>query len=1038
MELPELPWRLLGPHRGGRVTAVAGHPTERLTFYFGAAAGGVWVTRNAGLSWQNLSDGFFRRPSVGALALAPSRPETLYVGLGESCLRNDVVPGDGVWRSDDGGAHFVPVGLEDTQHIGRIVVHPAEPHQVYVAALGHAFGPNATRGVYRSTDGGDHWDRVLYAGPDAGAVDLAMDPADARILYAALWEVRRLPWTFTSGGPGSALYRSTDGGAHWENISARPGLPDGVWGRVGLSTTPARPGRLWAAVEARSGGIFLSDDHGDHWTRTNGDPTLRRRPWYYNHIVADPVAADTVYFLDLQCRRSTDQGRSFTVVPTAHGDHHALWIDPRDPQRLINGHDGGAAVSLDGGVSWSSTFNQPTAQLYHVTTDGRVPYRVYGAQQDNSTISVPSQSARGVVTAAEWYDVGGGESGAIAVRPDNADIVYAANYNSLTRYDHASGDLRSIHPWPEHVGGHAAADVRYRFPWTFPVLVSPHDPAVLYTAAQVVFRSRNEGAEWTPISPDLTRNDPAKMGHSGGPITGQAMNAEFYGTISALAESVLQPGLLWAGTDDGRVHVSLDAGGTWHDVTPAELPEWTYVSVVEPSPHDTAVAYLAGHRYKLDDAAPYVFRTADGGQHWTRIVAGIPEDDWVRVVRADPVVPRLLYCGTETGVYASGDDGATWRRANANLPAAPIYDLAVHGNDLVAATHGRSFWVLDDVSPWRDRASGQAVGSTILYRPGDAVRWVPRQDGQGDGQPAADRGYRSLPNGTAAWRTGPDGRRSWVDGGDNPAGRVFVAYQLGDRHRGVRLGIVDETGAPVRTLVPEQPQEAGFYRVAWDLRGESCEVPLPSATRRPLVIKGLPVLPGTYRAVLSVDGQSRTKTFLVRPHPHGLLDLEGLRMQARLHAEVVTLIRRVARQVTAWRAWDRAAGSTVEAARSPRRGGDLATQWEACHGRISTILGRLAESDDPGPDLLRSHPAGLVAQLVALAATIAMGDAAPSVQARQVFALLQARFEAAERDLRKVGTHGLPALNAALAALEVAGLPDPPDLRAGSDPMLSQ
>ncbi len=987
---PALPWRLIGPHRGGRATAVVGHPTDRLTFFFGAAAGGVWATHNGGVSWRNLTDGALRRPSVGALALAPADPATMYVGLGEACVRNDVVPGDGVWRSDDAGAHWVPLGLDDTQHIGRILVHPTDPHTLYVAALGHAFGPNAARGVFRSRDGGRHWEHVLHLGPDAGAVDLAMDPVDPRTLYAALWEVRRWPWTFVSGGPGSGLHRSQDGGDHWVDITAAPGLPGGVWGRVGLATTPARAGRLWAVVEARDGGIFLSDDQGAHWGRTNEELALRRRPWYYNHIVADPVDPDAVYVLDLECRRSRDGGRTFAVVPTPHGDHHALWIDPQDPQRLINGHDGGAAVSFDGGASWSSTFNQPTAQFYHVTTDRRVPYRVYGAQQDNTTLSVPSQSGWGVVSAAEWADVGGGESGSIAVRPDNPNIVYAGSYNTLTRHDQATGELRSIHPWPELTAGRPAAAVRHRFPWTFPVVLSPHDPQTLYTAAEVVFRTRDEGHRWTCISPDLTRQDTSKMGPSGGPITGQAMNAEYYGTVSALAESPCRSGLLWAGTDDGRVHVSPDGGATWQDRTPEGLPPDSCVSVVEPSARDADAAYVAAHRYKVDDPAPYMFRTADGGRHWTLMVAGLPPDEWVRVVRQDPEAPALLYCGTETGVYISLDGGDSWQRANANLPAVPIYDLVVHERDLVAATHGRSFWVVDDVAPWRARAAGTVGAAPILYRPADALRWVPRAAGGGRSGGAAS-GYRVLPTQSVRWERSPSGEPDWVAGGANPAGGLFLGYELAEPAAALELYIEDDAGMPVRT-VARGPHGAGFHRVAWDLRAEAT-AGLPSMTRRTAGIPGLPVLPGVYRAVLTVDGLSRVQSFAVKLPPGDRVDPAALLAQRRLYEAIRGTFRHVIDLVVATRAWlppyaaaaDTTGGQTD---RGTDEDAEVATRRE----KLAAILVRLAGEETPGADALRVHPAPLSVQLSALAAVVALGNQAPTAPAREVFRLQRRRF----------------------------------------------
>ncbi len=814
--LKALEWRLVGPFRGGRVVAVAGDPTDSQVFYFGSTGGGVWKTTDGGQFWENCSDGFFNRASVGAIAVAESDPNVIYVGMGETTIRGNVSHGDGVYRSTDAGKGWAHLGLAATRHIAKVRVDPRDPDRVYVAALGHAHGPNPERGVYRSQDGGRTWEQVLSRGDRAGAIDLAIDPHNPRILYAAFWEAYRGPHNLVSGGPGSGLFKSTDGGDTWTEISRNPGLPKGLLGKIGIAPSPARPDRVWAIVEAEDGAVFRSDDGGERWTRLSDDRNLRQRAWYYHHIYADPRDPETVWVLNVAAWRSTDGGRTFATVPVPHGDNHDLWIDPRDPRRMINGNDGGACVSFNGAETWSSIYNQPTAEFYHVTTDGRVPYRLYGAQQDNTTISVPSRAPVAGITRSEAFDIGGGESGYIAVRPDDPDIVYAGSFQGfLTRYDHRTGQARNIMVWPEFTMGAGAGEARYRFQWTFPIVISPHDPNVLYVAGNHVFRSTNEGASWEAISPDLTRNDPSKLGLSGGPITGDNTGAEYYCTIFALAESPLQPGLFWAGSDDGLIHLSRDGGATWGNVTPPKdlLPEWALISIVEPSPHDPATAYVAATRYKHDDFKPYLLKTADYGQTWTPIVAGIPEDDFTRVIREDPERRGLLYCGTETGVWVSFDDGARWQRLRNNLPVVPIHDLVVKEGDLVVATHGRSFWILDDLTPLRRIAGEVAQADAHLFPPRPAVRFVTNR---GFGHPPAEgKNYRMTGATMVAYRQQEKPSTGekvdvYLDAGKNPPDGVIVTYYLKERPEGeVRLTFLDARDQEIKSFTskPEQSEE---------------------------------------------------------------------------------------------------------------------------------------------------------------------------------------------------------------------------------------
>ena len=728
--LDAMRFRCIGPPRGGRVVAVAGDPSEPARFYFGAVAGGVWKSEDAGLTWVNVSDGCFRTSSVGALAVSDSDPNVIYAGMGESTIRGDVSHGDGVYRSGDGGRSWVSTGLSGTRHISEIRIHPRDPDRVYVAALGHAFGPHPERGVYRSRDGGAHWERALYLDERSGAADLALDPGNPELLYASLWEARRNFWELSSGGPGSGLWRSADAGRTWTDLRSRLPLPDSATlGKIGVAASPARSGRVWALIESdHEPGLYRSEDFGETWTLASDRQDLRYRPWYYMHVFADPRDEDRVYVNNLRMWRSTDAGAHFLPIATPHGDNHDLWIDPRDNRRMIQGNDGGANVSFNAGASWSSTFNQLTAQFYTVDTDGRAPhYFVYGTQQDNSSIGVPSSTNDGAITWSECRIAGTGESGYVAVHPDDPDVVYVGAVGSspggggaLQRYDHRSGQVRLVNVWPEHHGGRGPGELRHRFGWTFPIRFSPHDPGLLYAGGNRVFRSRDEGQSWEAISPDLTRAATGKLGPSGGPITLDTSGAEHYCTLYALAECPREPGVLWAGSDDGLVHLSRDGGASWREVTPATLPEWAFIRSVEPSPHAPGVLYLAATRYKLDDPAPYLFKTADYGERWQAITGSgdlaIPPDDYIRVIRADPGCPGVLYAGTETGLYVSLDDGATWRRWRSNFPVTPVYDLKIEGSDLVVATHGRSFWILDDLTPLHQARKNGAVHPGPPYR----------------------------------------------------------------------------------------------------------------------------------------------------------------------------------------------------------------------------------------------------------------------------------------------------------------------------------
>ena len=821
--LDAMPFRCIGPPRGGRVVAVAGHPREAAEFYFGAVAGGIWKTEDAGTTWRNVSDGYLQTSSVGALAVSESEPGVIYAGMGESTIRNDVSYGDGVYKSSDGGRSWVPMGLSDTRHISEIRIHPRDPDRVYVAAQGHAFGPHPERGVYRSKDGGGNWERVLGSSERAGAADLTLDAHFPNVLYASLWEVHRNFWELSSGGPGSGLWRSTDGGDTWTDLRSRLPLPaSALLGKIGVSASAARPGRVWALIESGAEpGLYRSDDFGDTWTLASGRQNLRYRPWYYMHVFADPQDEDTVYVCNLQMWKSTDGGASFTRLSTPHGDNHDLWIDPRDNRRMIQSNDGGANVSFNAGASWSSIYNQLTAQLYTIDTDGRRPhYFVYGTQQDNSSIGVPSGANDGAITWAECRIAGTGESGFVAVKPGDPDVVYIGAIGSspggqgaLQRYDHRTGQIRLVNVWPEHHGGMGPGELKYRFGWTYPIRFSPHDPDVLYVGGNRVFRSRDEGHTWEAISPDLTRAAADKLGPSGGPITLDTSGAEHYCTLHTLEESPHEAGVLWAGSDDGLVHLTRDGGASWHDVTPPELPEWAFIRTVEPSPHDAGTLYVAATRYKLDDTAPYIYRTCDYGETWQAIVGSgetsIPAHDFVRVVRADPGCAGVLYAGTETGLHVSLDDGASWRRWRSNFPVVPVYDLKVEGDELAIATHGRSFWVHDDLTPLRRIATQAAAGErSVFHSPDEGFRWAPDSGGASDADGAAflfppRPSWRLLP-GVMDFITGTDGKDYTIGLGK---AATYVATRNESGHverRFFDCGEAAPVGAVVYYYLPEE------------------------------------------------------------------------------------------------------------------------------------------------------------------------------------------------------------------------------------------
>jgi photosystem II stability/assembly factor-like uncharacterized protein len=997
-----LQWRQIGPFRGGRVLAVTGVVGEPSTYYFGAVAGGVWKTTNGGWTWTPLTDktGIM---SVGAIAVAPSDPNVIYVGTGESCLRGNISFGDGMYRSVDAGKTWTHIGLEDSQHIAKILVNPQNPDLVYVAAFGHAYGTNETRGVYRSADGGKTWQRILYKGDKTGAIDLDFDPHNAHILFAALWEANRTPWGMTSGGPGSGLYRSADGGDTWKRLEGH-GLPEGVLGKIGVAVSGADGNRVYAIIEAGKGGIYRSDDGGESWHLVNGDHRFTQRSWYFHHIFADPASADTLYVLNTALYRSTDGGKTFNFVRAPHGDHHALWIDPTNPARMINGNDGGATISIDGGKSWSTQLNQPTAQFYHVAVDSAVPYHIYGAQQDNSTIEIASRSDRGIIDRPEWHAVGGGESGYVVPDPRNPDIVYAGSYDGLiTRYNTKNSQEQDISPWPLNPMGAGAADLVHRFQWTAPILMSANDPGAVYFGGEAVFKSTDGGMSWTEISPDLTRNDKSKQQSSGGPLTQDNTSVEYYDTVFSIAESPVEKGEIWAGTDDGLVQLTRDGGQHWTNVTSKQFGDWSLVSLVEASPRDAGTAYVAIDRHKLDDYHPYIFRTADFGKTWTRLTNGIPETAYVHAVREDPKRPGLLFAGTETGIYVSFDDGGHWQSLRLNLPETPVHDLVIKDDALIVATHGRSFWALDDISPLRQLTAETLDEEAHLFQPATAYRF-------------SGPGFFIV--------TG-------VPVGQNPSTGVVLFYSLKDKPKDpITLEISDAQGKLVRkfsskkehTAAEEEefpqlgrtgdvlPAEKGVNRFVWNMQTESpARVPgSVSWGGRP---QGAEVVPGTYQIKLTVAGKTYSASAELRKDPRVETSQADLEKQFELASKIAARVGQGHEAVNQIRSVRAQLDALEKRLGSDEKDKPIVEAAKALSKKMSGVEEKIIQPKSKSNEDPLNYPIQVADQLMALQETVESADAAPTQQSGVVYAALIERLNVQLAAWREIQAKDLAALN---------------------------
>ncbi|HEV8150047.1 MAG TPA: glycosyl hydrolase [Gemmatimonadales bacterium] len=1021
-----LRWRLIGPFRGGRVDAVAGDPRRPLVFYFGAVNGGVWKTSNGGQTWRNLTDGKSDISSVGAIAVAASDPNVIYVGTGESQLREDLTYGTGVYRSTDGGESWQALGLSNTQQIGDVVVDPRDPDRVYVAALGHAFGPNAERGVFRSTDGGKSWKRVLFVDDSTGANDLSIDPSNPRILYASLWKFQRTPWSMLAGGGRSGLWKSSDGGDSWKELSFNPGIPERPLGKIGLSVSPANPRRIYASIEApdSAGGIFRSDDAGATWTRTSADPKFHVRAWYYSAITADPSDENTVYVMNLQVSRSVDGGRTFATVRVPHGDTHIMWVDPKDSQRLINGNDGGATISFDGGATWSSIYNQPTAQFYHVTTDTQWPYRVYGAQQDNSTVSIASRSDDGVIGERDYFPVAGGESATIAVDPRNPNVSYGGGYTGfLGRVDRGTRQERDISVWLGNYDGWPAAEIPYRFQWTFPVLLSPHDPSTLYVTSQYVLRSRDEGASWEKISPDLTVHDPKTLERTGGPIHGEMTGAEWYATIYAFNESPLTRGLLWAGSDDGLLHVSRDAGASWQNVTPPAYGSFTRTAAIEPSHFDPAVVYVAANRYQQDDYRPYLWKSADYGKSWTRISTGIPAGAYTRTIREDPLRRGLLYAGTETGVYVSFDDGARWETLQLNLPRVSVRDLTVRGNDLIAATHGRSFWVIDDVSLLRALGDSVTARAAFLFQPAPAVRWF---SGGGRSLTAGQN-----PAGGASidyyLKTAPTAKISlqFLDAAGNEI-RSFssepAAADTGKRTAADSIG--KQVRAALKDSVVYEPADslvaarAGTNRFNWNLR-----YPGAKSLKNTLVDEGThegPIAPpGSYMVRLIVAGDTLARRFGVVADPRVRTTAAELAQQFDAVIRTRDRINDVVESATRIEEIQAQLDQRIRQTKEQPFGARVDSAATPLRKKLEVIRADLYEVGCHVDQCSLDQPMKLYNQLLTLNSQLQTGDYPPTKQHNEMIADFSAKLAAQLQRLQQLESSELSRFNTLLGELNV-------------------
>ena len=964
VKLSALEWRSIGPLRGGRSIASAGSAARRNEYYFGATGGGLWKTADGGNSWRPVTDGQIASSSVGAVAVSASNPDVVYVGMGETQLRGNVMQGDGVYASTDAGATWRHAGLADTLSIARLRVHPTDPKTVFAAALGDPTQPSPARGVYRTRDGGANWKKVLFRDERTGAVDLVLDPHNPDTVYAALWQVYRVPWQLWSGGPGSGLFKSIDTGETWTEITRAPGMPGGVIGKIGITVSAADSRRLYAVVEATAGGLYRSDDAGASWTLVNDHRDLWQRSFYFNRVVADPRDRDTVYILNFMLGKSSDGGKTYRLIQGRHVDYHDLWIDPTDPQRMIVSDDGGASVTINGGRTWTEQ-RYPTAQMYRVETTADFPYHVVGSQQDNTSVAVPRDAGNSVLPGYDagsfFYQVGGGESGWVAPHPARPDVFFAGATNTLTRFDRRTGQERDVQPWPRTVMGEPAGDMPERWNWTYPIIFSTLAPYDLYAASQHVWRSRDEGRSWEKISADLTRADPKTLGVTGGPIIPDQDGPEVYGTVFALAPSRLERDTIWAGSDDGLVHVTRDGGRAWVNVTPKAIPEHTRISVIEPSPHAAGRAFVAAKRNQSGDRQPYLFRTDDFGATWTRIDAGLPRDEFAHVIREDPARRGLLYTGTEHGVRTSFDSGATWQSLQLNLPVVAVPDMKVEKHDLVIATHGRSFYVLSNLAPLRQWESKKSE-AIHLFRP----EGVFRSEG------------------------------------------ATIDFMLTGPAPRITLEILDASGTVLRDVPVRPAPGAGHHRIAWNLRSRGATVFPGMVLEAPDPSQGIVVPPGKYQVRLTVDGSPRTQAFTLEKDPR-LRDVTDADYteQYRLAVELRDATSRANEAVIRIRGLQPQFKGVPAAARA-----DASRLSRA----LTSVESELYQIRNQSPKDKIANPIKLNDRLAGLLALVQMGDGAPTNAQRVVAKQLLAELARHLSRLEDLTTRELRQLNDQLIA----------------------
>lgn len=986
----DLKWRSVGPNRGGRSIAAAGSPSRPLEYYFGATGGGLWKTTDGGTTWKPVSDKFFKSSSVGAVAVSESNPDVVYVGMGETELRGNIIQGDGVYKTKDGGKTWTHMGLADTQAIARIRIHPTNPDLVYVAALGHPYGPNDERGVFRSRDGGKTWEKVLFRNNKTGAVDLTLDSKNPQVLYAGLWEVFRTSYSLSSGGAGSGIFKSTDGGSTWTEITRNAGFPTKLVGKIGISVSGADSNRVYAIVEAEDGGVFKSDDAGATWAKVNDERRLRQRAFYYTRIYADPKERDTVYVLNTGFYRSTDGGKTYKPIRVPHGDNHDLWIASNDASRMINSNDGGANVSVNGGETWTEQ-DYPTAQLYHVITTKHVPYHVCGAQQDNSTACVPSNG-----DGSDWYPVGGGESGYIASNPSHPDIFFAGSYGGLlTRLDRSTGHIRNVQVWPDNPMGWSSRDITERFQWTYPIVFSPTDSKALYVGSQHLWRTTNEGQSWEKISPDLTRGDPKTMGPSGGPITLDQTGVETYATIFTIATSPQDANTIWTGSDDGVIHVTQDGGKTWQKVTPADLPELSRISLIEASSHRNGVAFVAANRYQLDDWNAYVYRTEDFGKTWVKIVNGIQKGDIARAIREDVKRRGLLYLGTERGIYLSFDNGGAWQSLSLNLPVAPVHDIAVEERDLVIGTHGRSFYILDNISPIRQMDRETTNEAVHLFDPPDAIR-------------SRDR------NVTIDYYLKNSADRVTIDFLDlqGKVIRSFTGTPEEPKKEGAQAA-PDEEQAFFRGAPPPKPSvKAGMHRLTWDMR-YSGATEFPGLIMWAASVRGPVAPPGAYQVRLTAQGETKTQSFDIKADPRlKNVTAEDLQEQFKLAMRIRDKVTEANEAVIRIRSIKDQIKDRTAKAKKPQTG----SAGQALTHKLMVVEEEIYQVRNQSSQDPLNFPIKLNNKIAALQGAVEGGDGRPTEQSQKAFEELSAKLNAQLARLDEVIKTEVPKLNTLLRA----------------------